>query len=103
MKKFSKAFGEVEVINTTNTTTTVIIIATGEQKVLVNKFANLSDTPFEAEVKVKKVSVIRELTNEEQEHISIGVEKQMIEANYYAKLSPTAKAEYRKNKLKSRI
>lgn len=65
MKKFSKAFGQVEILEQNNTTTTVKIVATGEIKKLLNQFANLQDAPFEAPKKVKK-QPLRDLTREEE-------------------------------------
>jgi pyruvate formate-lyase activating enzyme-like uncharacterized protein len=65
--KFSKAFGEVEILNQDATTTTVKIVKTGEVKKLLNQYANLSNEPF---VKVaKKKEVVRELTQEDKDHL----------------------------------
>ena len=65
--KFHKQFGQVEVINNNGTMTTIVILATGEQKTLMNKFVVLSDVAFEAPKKAKAIS--RNLTSEEQAHI----------------------------------
>jgi hypothetical protein len=63
--KFHKTFGEVTIIASDLTTTTIVIVATGEQKKLLNQFSNLQDNPSEV-VKVKKASkVVRELTKDE--------------------------------------
>lgn len=65
--KFHKTFGQVEVINTDAQTTTIVITATGEQKKLLNQFANLQDVAFESP-KTKKTtkSIVRDLTKEEE-------------------------------------
>jgi hypothetical protein len=65
--KFSKTFGQVEILDQDAIMTTVKIIKTGEVKKLMNKFANLSDVAFE-KVAVKK-AVVRELTQEELNHL----------------------------------
>ena len=63
--KFHKTFGQVEVINTDAQFTTITIVATGEQKKLLNQYANLQDVAFEAP-KAKKTTKVRELTKEEE-------------------------------------
>lgn len=65
--KFSKAFGEVEILNQDENFTTIVVFKTGEQKKLSTKFANLSDEPFTKAKQVKKVK--RELTQEEKLHL----------------------------------
>lgn len=63
--KFHKTFGQVEIVSSDAQFTTIIIVATGEQKKLVNQYANLQDVAFETP-KVKKSTKVRELTKEEE-------------------------------------
>ncbi|MEP7317198.1 MAG: hypothetical protein ABI921_00600 [Panacibacter sp.] len=65
--KFSKAFGQVEIINQDATTTTVKILKTGEVKKFLNQYANLTDAPV-AKI-AKKKEVVRELTQEDKDHL----------------------------------
>ena len=65
--KFSKAFGQVEVLSTDETFTTILVEKTGEVKKLLNKYANLSDVSFKKSA-TKKNST-RELTSEEIERL----------------------------------
>ena len=96
--KFSKAFGEVEVLNQDENFTTIVVLKTGEQKKLSTKYANLSDEPF---VRAKKVkSVQRELTEEEKERVAISVERQMREEFYISGLSREQRLEYKAAKSK---
>jgi len=96
--KFSKVFGEVEVLSQDENFTTIVILKTGEQKKLSTKYANLSDEPFS---KVKKVKAIkRELTKEEKERVTISVERQMREEFYVAGLSREQRLEYKASKSK---
>ena len=69
MKKFSKAFGEVEVISEDKNVTVIVIVATGEQKRLATPYANLSNEPFVKVVTKKVITVQRELTKEEKDHL----------------------------------
>jgi DNA repair protein RadC len=69
MKKYSKTFGEVEVIDNNGTISTIKIVKTGETKKVMNSSANLQDEPFEKEVKAIKKAA-RELTEEEKEHLA---------------------------------
>lgn len=66
--KFSKTFGQVEILNQDATITTVKVIATGDVKKLMNKFANLSDVAFEKEVSKRIVKKV-ELTQEDLNHL----------------------------------
>ena len=100
MKKFSKAFGEVEVTSEDNTFTTIVIIATGEVKKLATKFANLSDEPF---VKVKKVVVKKTPvvhTAQDLENIAYHQEMSRRQESYANSLRGDRKREYNSNKSK---
>ena len=70
MKAYHKTFGEIEVLIKDNTTTTIVVLATGEEKKLLNKFADMliSDKPF---TKAKKVvDEKKELTEEDKDFLS---------------------------------
>jgi len=54
MKRFHKQFGEVKVTNSDATTTTIVILATGEVKKLLTKYANLTDAKIEPVKKAKE-------------------------------------------------
>jgi hypothetical protein len=98
--KYHSTFGEVTILSLDANFTTIIINSTGEQKKLVNKYANLTDSPIE-KIKVKKVvSKQRELTEEEKERAEKMVDSDMREAHYIAGLSPEARLAYRSNKSK---
>jgi len=68
--KFHKQFGEVKVLSSDANTTTIVIVATGEEKKMLNKFTNLTDAPIEVFKSVKAKSVKREITKEEENHLS---------------------------------
>lgn len=70
MKAYHKTFGEIEILLKDNTATTIVILSTGEEKRLLNKFADalISNEPF---VKVKKVvTEKRQLTEEDKDFLS---------------------------------
>lgn len=70
MKAYHKTFGEIEVLIKDNTATTIVVLSTGEEKRLLNKFADLliSEKPF---AKAKKVVVEKkELTEEDKDFLS---------------------------------
>jgi hypothetical protein len=96
--KFSKAFGEVEVINQDENFTTIVVLKTGEQKKLSTKYANLSDEPFAKAKKIK--SIKRELTQQEKDIVARSVESQMREQFYINGLNSDQKLEYKANKSK---
>jgi hypothetical protein len=68
MTKFHKQFGQVEVTNSDSTTTTIVILATGEEKKLLTKYANLTDDKIESVKKVKDAK--KDLTAEEVNHLA---------------------------------
>ena len=96
--KFHKSFGQVEIVNKDANTTTIVIVATGETKKLFNKYANLSDSPFEV-VKTKKSKAQPiVLTKEEEERVENSVNKQMAEHQFVSGLFGDAKQQYLANK-----
>lgn len=100
MTKYSKTFGEVEVISEDKDFTTIIVKSTGEQKLLSNKYANLSSEPF---VKAKKVKAeTKKITNTAQdlENIAYYQEMESRKLDYYISLTPSQRLEYRKNQSK---
>jgi|JI10StandDraft_1071094.scaffolds.fasta_scaffold286500_3 hypothetical protein len=99
MTKFSKAFGEVEVISEDAMFTVIVVKATGEQKKLSSKFAFLQDVPFGKVAKIKKAPQ-RELTKEEEERVAYSVEKQMKEQSFVSSLSLEGRLSYRAEKAK---
>lgn len=75
--KFSKVFGEVEIISQDATTTTVTILKTGEVKKLLNQYANLSNEPFVKVAKKKLISSNVKITQEDKVRLQILHEKEM--------------------------
>ena len=67
MTKYSKTFGEVEVMEDNGTISTIKICKTGEIKKVMNSHANLQDEPFAAVVKAKAAPI--KLTDEEKLHL----------------------------------
>jgi hypothetical protein len=54
---YSKILGEVKIISQDANVTKVIVVKSGEEKRLANKFANLQETPFAKQVKPKAKSI----------------------------------------------
>jgi hypothetical protein len=77
MKAYHKTFGEIEILLKDNTTTTIVVLATGEEKKLLNKFADMliSYKPF---IKAKKVvSIKKELTQADKDIVAQSVANEM--------------------------
>lgn len=100
MKKFSKSFGEVEVITEDKNFTTIVILATGEQKKLSTQYANLSNEPFVEVKKVVKKQVKRELTQEEKQRAEAYTNAEMKEAFKIGSMGVDQRREYKANKSK---
>ena len=64
MTKYSFLLGELQIISDNGQTSKVLVVKTGEEKTLVNKFAYLQDVPFEV-VKVFKKKVSNVMSEEQ--------------------------------------
>lgn len=65
--KFSKVLGEVNIVTEDTTTVTVLVLKTGETKKLLKQYANLTDVKVKV---IAKKEVVRDLTEEEINHLS---------------------------------
>lgn len=75
MKAYHKTFGEIEILSKDQVSTTIVVLSSGEEKKLLNKFANalISESPF---VKAKKAkSVAQAPVYTEQDNINFAIYK----------------------------
>jgi hypothetical protein len=68
--KHHKTFGQVEVLSYDTMFTTIVILSTGEQKKLANKFACLSDKPIEKSLPRKAKAKV-DLSKEDMEILEL--------------------------------
>lgn len=93
--KYHKTFGQVEIVKEDANSTTIVVIATGEEKKLLKKFADIliSDEPFVKATKKKVVKEAPAYTEQDEINIAIYQDKEWRKTMREVSLTPAQRAE----------